>query len=562
MIRNLTTVIALLLVSLLLFSAGARADEYLDRAIVVDRSGSMWAKLDDGETRFEVADKFAESLVREMAAAQPDATFSLVALGHRFPRALQRCDDVETLVPPTTLNSRQTVEGIAHIASNLPKPQGMTPLTQAIGEARKNLPHGGSIIVISDFDETCDGDAEQSCAAIAALRARGALIGISIRYVVALADLNTAIPGMSKYAECTGAKLLRVFSRKSAEDTALAIASDLKALSQMADLTVDFELDKATDIAPVWGSAPLEGTIDYAAPQGQGSVPITGSSVKIHLRSGAYRLTVTVAGVSRNANLRVVPGQKNYVRMTIHAAHLSLSAVGPEGEAVTASDLVWTLRAGTGGEIARESASPSFDLPPGDYRADVRSGIGGAQLDISVGAGETLQKTVRLDAALAAASEGRIIFTPIIKKPSLFADRAAGTPYLTLNARGGGAVRLAPQTVAVPVKAGTYDATVVWHGVNWPIAPIKLDKDATVNVSATFSPSTISATLPHQASKNTIWRVTSEDGTEVSLRGSHLVQSLPPGAYSIEARLNDRSWQKSVVIKFGTLEEVVLDEKR
>ena len=86
----------------------------------------------------------------------------------------------------------------------------MTPLTEAVEEAARSLPQGGSIVIISDFDETCDGDVELSCQAMNTLKARGALVGISIRYIVALADLDDALPEMSRYAECTGAKLLRV----------------------------------------------------------------------------------------------------------------------------------------------------------------------------------------------------------------------------------------------------------------------------------------------------------------------------------------------------------------
>ena len=57
----------------------ARADEFLDRMLIMDRSGSMWNRLQDGETRYEVADKLAESLVRSMGAAQPDVAVGVVA---------------------------------------------------------------------------------------------------------------------------------------------------------------------------------------------------------------------------------------------------------------------------------------------------------------------------------------------------------------------------------------------------------------------------------------------------------------------------------------------------
>ena len=81
-----------------------------------------------------------------------------------------------------------------------------------------------------------------------------------------------------------------------------------------------------------------------------------------------------------------------------------------------------------------------------------------------------------------------------------------------------------------------------------------------VETSASVSPSTLIATLRGIADDNAVWRIVRDDGSEATLRGASLRQSVPPGAYTIEAELADQSWRKEIQVGFGTVETVALNE--
>ena len=161
--------------------------------MVFDASGSMWARLEDGKSRIEVArevlDEFAES-------RDADIPFGVVAYGHN---RRGDCGDIETVLPLGLYDAgeiSQTIRGL--------NPQGMTPLTDSMALAREMIPRtaeAADIILVTDGLENCGGD---PCALAADIAAEG----IDIRaHVVGFALEDEAVQTLSCVPEQTGGQL-------------------------------------------------------------------------------------------------------------------------------------------------------------------------------------------------------------------------------------------------------------------------------------------------------------------------------------------------------------------
>lgn len=140
-------------------------------AMVLDVSGSMNAKLEGG-TRWKAALAMLEEVVKELP---DDANVGLRVYGHRHPsKSAQTCTDTELVVPIAKLDR----ERILKAASKL-RPRGETPLIYSSLQAVNDLKAvgGGSVILITDGEESCGGDAK---AAAAEIQASGVNVTLNI----------------------------------------------------------------------------------------------------------------------------------------------------------------------------------------------------------------------------------------------------------------------------------------------------------------------------------------------------------------------------------------------
>jgi hypothetical protein len=530
-------------------AGAAGADELTNRMIVFDLSQSMWAPVGSDRRRYEVAQIVGARLVREMAAQQPEVSVGLMAFGHQYAPGEHLCnEDVARLADPSPLASRQAAERLARIAGHLPTPKGKTPLKEAIRQAALAL-KGGILIVISDFQETCDGGDEDidPCTAFAELQRSGELDGIAIRYIVAVADATDDITRMSAFAQCTGAKLVRVDSAQAAADMAAAITLDLKRLSTRLDLRVAFKFDRDPDLPPLWGRPPLDGTISVEGALGSESARVDAPVELFSLIGGPYKVTTAVAGARSVTD--VVLGKAGLVlNVMIPVARVALSAVGPEGETVT--DGVWMVTAANGAKASRQGASTAFNLPPGRYHFAVRSPLGGAEFDLDLWPGSDERRELRLDARFQqAAAKATVSLAAQALSPSLFADRVAEPELLLTGA--GRTLRITAGSGAKTVEPGHYDAAIAWGGTQWPVAPLDLGGGAAAAVSVQIAPSTVEATFAGAPGGDVLWTITAPTGEVVRLRGRRLSQSLPPGSYAIEAELDGETRRDRIEAGLG-----------
>jgi len=126
-------------------------------AFILDASNSM-NKPFAGQTRLEVA---KEALVRLFDVLPDGINVRLSAYGHRIDREdrAASCEDIEALFPLRPFNQAAGEEMAAAVKQITAK--GLTPLSDALVRAANDLAgvEGESVIIlVSDGEETCDGD--------------------------------------------------------------------------------------------------------------------------------------------------------------------------------------------------------------------------------------------------------------------------------------------------------------------------------------------------------------------------------------------------------------------
>ena len=128
-----------------------------DRSVLLtlDASGSMNAKLPNGETRIEVARRAIKGVASFVPA---EAQLSLRLYGAQSPKSEKDCKDTNLAVPfgPASQSGgaiTTTVDGA--------KAQGYTPIAYSLGHAANDFPADAKervIVLVSDGKETCQGD--------------------------------------------------------------------------------------------------------------------------------------------------------------------------------------------------------------------------------------------------------------------------------------------------------------------------------------------------------------------------------------------------------------------
>ena len=153
-------------------SQPASAQDGRSVALVLDASGSMNAKLPDGQTRIDAAKAAVADLVAKMDAG---TRLALRVYGHQSATQARDCKDTARIVDfdSVSANKAQVAAKVKEI-----KARGYTPITYSLTLAAQDLTkeEGERIVVlVSDGQETCEAD---PCVAAKALAAADAKLAI------------------------------------------------------------------------------------------------------------------------------------------------------------------------------------------------------------------------------------------------------------------------------------------------------------------------------------------------------------------------------------------------
>jgi hypothetical protein len=137
-----------------------------DRSVLLifDASGSMNARLPNGETRIAVAQR----AIKGVAGFVPvQAQLSLRMYGAQSPAREKNCQDTHLAVP---FGPASAASGAITASVDGAKAQGYTPIAYSLGQAANDFPADAKervIVLVSDGKETCRGDPVVAAKALA-----------------------------------------------------------------------------------------------------------------------------------------------------------------------------------------------------------------------------------------------------------------------------------------------------------------------------------------------------------------------------------------------------------
>ena len=153
--------------SLLPTAALAQSCNTADRSVllILDASGSMNAKLPNGETRIAVAQRAIKGVAGFVPA---QAQLSLRMYGAQSAASQKNCQDTNLAVP---FGPASAVGGAITATVDGVKAQGYTPIAYSLGQAANDFAADAKervIVLVSDGKETCQGDPLVAAKAVAA----------------------------------------------------------------------------------------------------------------------------------------------------------------------------------------------------------------------------------------------------------------------------------------------------------------------------------------------------------------------------------------------------------
>jgi Ca-activated chloride channel homolog len=347
--------------------------------LILDASGSMWGRVNE-ETKIEAARRVVRDLVGKLPE---DAKLGLVAYGHR---KKGECSDIETLVPPGSAD----VGTVPDVVDKL-NPLGMTPITKSFEqavEAASKVDDPGTIVLVTDGLETCDGD---PCAAVRKAKAAG------IDFVLHIVGFDVAKENVSSL-ECSaqaGGGLY--FAAENAEELSAALEQTMTAQSPPAP-----EGPATLSVRSVVDGEPHDSMVEvFIAPDERVAAgrTYTGEHTnprRFPLTAGTYSIVVTPMGMQGAAKLSMADVVVEAGKVVERVADFSTGelSVGATRNGTRSDATVRVRAAGTTKRIAggRTYTSPSqnpaiYRLPPGAYDVETQ------QLEVK-GAEKKLVKNV------------------------------------------------------------------------------------------------------------------------------------------------------------------------
>jgi von Willebrand factor type A domain len=165
--KMITACLAALVAGALPAAALAQSCNTADRSVllILDASGSMNAKLPNGETRMAVAQRAIKGVAGFIPA---QAQLSLRMYGAQSAAGRKNCEDTHLAVPFGPANA---ASGPITAAVDGAKAQGYTPIAYSLGQAANDFPAAAKervIVLVSDGKETCQGDPVIAARALAA----------------------------------------------------------------------------------------------------------------------------------------------------------------------------------------------------------------------------------------------------------------------------------------------------------------------------------------------------------------------------------------------------------
>ncbi|MFA9454980.1 MAG: VWA domain-containing protein, partial [Candidatus Aminicenantaceae bacterium] len=165
---------------------GAEKQAAKNVELILDASNSMWGQI-QGTAKIAIA----KEVLKQIIEGLPDEmNVGLRLYGHRYGlNDGKACQDTELVTPIGLINKAQLTDAVEAIT-----PRGKTPLVHSVLEGIKDFKEigSGTIVLISDGVESCDGDIEAIAPALeaAGLDLQVNIVGFDIKEVEARKQLE------------------------------------------------------------------------------------------------------------------------------------------------------------------------------------------------------------------------------------------------------------------------------------------------------------------------------------------------------------------------------------
>lgn len=211
--------------------------------MVFDSSGSMvgaTAEPTSPPSKTSVAKTFARSLFAQQQG-RSDIEGALIVIGANFDSdqpgsKTAGCRDVAIKVGRRPMNAATVAAATEAITAA--KARGYTPLGLAVREAIDLLgPAGGSIVVVTDLEETCeDGTHEHACEVMAVANAnRMPANRVYFDSIIVTRSAKMSMDAVKALGECTHAPIVEVTNDRQALEAATVVATRLGDLADQGD---------------------------------------------------------------------------------------------------------------------------------------------------------------------------------------------------------------------------------------------------------------------------------------------------------------------------------------
>lgn len=316
----------------LLLAAEGRPESHVQ--LILDASGSMYNKLEDGRYRIVAA----KEVLRSFVDGLPDDGLNVglrIYGSERGPKDQGSCQDSKLFVPMAGFDRPALLDTIRDTRA-----KGSTPIAYSLGQAAADFPEGAGqcvIVLVTDGEEVCGGDLKASAAM---LRERGCQIDLRIIGFDLTPEAVASFEGVGTFENATDAAGLGAALDRAVEDVV-----ERTPLGE-ARLEAAAEVPAGSGFPVEWAAE--EGDRDYvtivakgAKDGSYGSYAYTrsGNPVTLHapVKTGEYELRYQsdrVSGVSGRRPIRVVEAELALEAPTeIPAGQpFEVSWVGPNGD--------------------------------------------------------------------------------------------------------------------------------------------------------------------------------------------------------------------------------------
>ncbi len=335
--------------------------------LIFDASGSMMGYV-GGRAKIEIA---RETTLKLIASRPAGLAMGLMAYGHR---RSQDCTDIELLASPALENSSSLASAVRGL-----KARGQTPIYRSVMQAAELLRYKeqpGSIILVSDGEETCGGN-------LAELGAKLAKMGVDFKtHIICFAMTDAQTRDLRALAAATGGLCIEAGDADSLGE-ALRVATEAAAAKPTTLSLVPMDQD---------GSSLIKNGVSFSVFKKKGDErPVAegrGGQWSTTLDAGDYFATAVFGTKTMEASIKVVAERNTQHTFVFAAPVLTLQAIMKEGGEPMEEGVTWRVTAPTKDKKSRfvtrsYDAIATIRLAPGSYTVTAERGTTRVSKDIT-----------------------------------------------------------------------------------------------------------------------------------------------------------------------------------